>query len=232
MFKTSRKNNEDKLLQEFGNLKNDSFYFKWIAEYFNQKDNSGAFQALSEKTCNDIDFQELFMFLDRTNSKVGQQYLYHKLRAFSSTTSEVAVDEKIISELTAHPDFRISIQKELSKLNHTEAYYITALFQDEHVNAPKWLFAMRLLSFTSILSLAFLFFNSAYIFVLLAVFIINSGIHYWNKKIVYQYLGSLPQLLKLHSIAHELYKKDILKEVNPDISKALSTIDGIKKHMY
>ena len=54
-------------------LKMDTFDFEYIARYFQKKDHATAFQILSEKTCNDLDFRELFMFIDRTNSKVTQQ---------------------------------------------------------------------------------------------------------------------------------------------------------------
>ena len=80
MFSNSKKKNKEKLLIEFGNLKRDSFDFDNIESYFRKKDNSTAFQSLSDKTCNDLDFQELFMYVDRTNSRVGQQYFYKKLR--------------------------------------------------------------------------------------------------------------------------------------------------------
>ena len=78
MFRNRKKRIREKILSEFGNLKDDSFDFEYIESYFRKKDHSTAFQTISDKTCNDLDFQELFMFLDRTNSRVGQQYLYNK----------------------------------------------------------------------------------------------------------------------------------------------------------
>ncbi|MBP1637989.1 MAG: mismatch repair protein MutS, partial [Bacteroidetes bacterium] len=81
MLINRKKRIKEKLLSEFGKLKIDSFDFDKIESYFRKKDHSTAFQTLSDKTCNDLDFQELFLFLDRTNSKVGQQYLYNKLRS-------------------------------------------------------------------------------------------------------------------------------------------------------
>ena len=73
MLRNRKKRIKEKLLSEFGNLKPDAFDFEYIESYFRKKDNSTAFHTLSDKTCNDLDFQELFMFVDRTNSKVGQQ---------------------------------------------------------------------------------------------------------------------------------------------------------------
>jgi hypothetical protein len=78
-FKRKTKINE-RLKEDFGKIKEDSFDFTMIEKYFRSKNNSDAYQVLSDKTCNDLDFDDLFMFLDRTNSKVGQQYIYNALR--------------------------------------------------------------------------------------------------------------------------------------------------------
>jgi len=80
MTNNRKKEKKEKLLREFGVTKDDSFDFELIEKYFRKKDHPDAFQVLSDKTCNDLDFKDLFTFIDRTNSKVGQQYLYDTLR--------------------------------------------------------------------------------------------------------------------------------------------------------
>jgi DNA mismatch repair ATPase MutS len=231
MITNRKKKNRETLRKAFGNIKDDSFDFEQIESYFRKKDNSDAFQILSDKTCHDLDFQELFMFIDRTNSKVGQQYLYHKLRTIPLGLKENARQEKLIEEFITNTDFRVFVQSQLCKLNESEAFYISSLFQDEHLQPPKWHFVVRLLSFTSILSLIMLFFNPKMIFVLLGVFMINLAIHYWNKKNLYHYFGSVPQLLRLNGIARELFKNVTLKEINPSLIKSISVIDKVRNRM-
>ena len=70
----------ENLIKDFGNLKDDSFDFNFIDRYFRKKDHADAYQVLSDKTCADLDFCDLFQLIDRTNSQVGQQFLYDKLR--------------------------------------------------------------------------------------------------------------------------------------------------------
>ncbi len=95
----NRKKEINKRIKEsFGNIKDDSFDFDMIEKYFRNKDNSGAFQVLSDKTCNDLDFDDLYMFIDRTNSKVGQQYLYNKLRTIKADKQQTKLDEEIIEK--------------------------------------------------------------------------------------------------------------------------------------
>ncbi len=202
----------ERLRESYGKQKEDDFDFGLIAKYFRNKDNSDSYQVLSNKTCNDLDFEELFMLIDRSNSKVGQQFLYNQLRNIHSNSSRLELREKIIRKFSEESDFRIETQRQLEKLNKDDAYYITSLFQEEHTKAPKWFFVIRLLSFTSLLSLLLIPFHSQLAFVLIGVFIVNLAIHYWNKKNLYQYLGSIPQLLRLNSLASNFHKEKTFVE--------------------
>lgn len=230
MFETKKKI-KDRLIESFGNVKADSFYFESIEKYFRNKDHTNAFQVLSDKTCNDLDFNELFMFVDRTTSKVGQQFLYNALRTIPSNGDKFIEQEKLIDQITKDSNLRLKLQIHLDKLSRDSAYFITSLFQDEHLKKPKWFFVIPLLSFTSLLCLLMLPFTPQFFFVLLGVFIINMAIHYWNKRNLYEYLGSIPQLLKLNGIAKELLKFDLLTGIDPDLPDSIRIIDKVKNRM-
>jgi DNA mismatch repair ATPase MutS len=231
MLRNHKKRIKEKLLNEFGNLKTESFDFENIESYFRKKDHTMAFQTLSDKSCKDLDFQELFMFIDRTNSKVGQQFLYNKLRSIPAGSTENIRNERLLDEFTNNPDFRVSVQSLLSKLNEREVYYIASLFQDEILQPPNWYFIVPLLSFTSVLSFVLAFFNSVFFFVVLGVSVINLVIHFWNKKNLFNYFSSIPQLSKLNGVAQELYKHEILKVINPDFMKSASVINKVSNRM-
>jgi hypothetical protein len=231
MIFNRKKKNKKRLLEAFGAVKIDSFDFKQIESFFRKKDHSNSVQTLSDKTCNDLDFKELFLFLDRTNSKVGQQYLYNKLRTIPSAFKETDTQEKLITRFIADPDFRVSVQYQLAKLNEPESFYIASLFQDELLKPPKWFFIVRLLSFTSILSIIMLFFNTVFFFVLLSVFIINIGFHFGNKRNLNHYYSSIPQLLKLNEVARELFKEACLRELSPSLVKSIHAIDKVSARM-
>lgn len=221
----------EKFKKSFGQFKDDAFQFDLIKRYFVKKNNTDSFQVLSDKTCNDLDFDELFMFLDRTTSKVGQQCLYNNLRAIPNSIENKENKEKLIERLTTDADFRISTQLQLEKLNKTGVFHIASLFQEEHQKPPKWFFIIRLLSFTSLLSLVMLPFSPHLFFVFLGTFLINLGIHYWNKRYVNTYLRSLPQLLRLNSVANSLYKNQIFKEIEPELSSSIRTINQVRNRM-
>ena len=231
MFGNRRKKIKEKLLSEFGNLKEDLFDFEYIESYFRKKEHSSAFQTLSDKTCNDLDFQELFMFIDRTNSKVGQQYLYNKLRTIPLHHTENTIHEKLLEEFTNHHDFRVSVQCQLNKLKEREVYYISSLFQDEIIKTPNWYFIVPFLSFTSVLSLIMAFIQPVFFFVILGLCIINFVIHIRNKKNLYNYFSSIPQLSKLNTVAQELFKNKSLKEINPNLMNSVSVLNKVNSRM-
>jgi len=226
-----KKDMANRLKQSFGKMKTETSNFKMIETYFRNKDNSEAYQILSDKTCNDLDFDDLFKFLDRTNSKVGQQYLYNKLRTVKLDENQTNLDEVIIGKLTNDSELRVSIQQQLENLSHKDAYYVTTLFQDKHLKAPKWFGFIPVLSFASLLFLTLSFFEVKFLLVLLVVVVINFLIHYLNKNNVVEYINSLPQLLKLNSVAFQLFKTPALKELNPKLSKSIKLIDEVKRRM-
>lgn len=226
-----KKELNQRLKESFGKLKDDFFDFDSIEKYFRKKDNSDAHQVLSDKTCNDLDFDDLFMFLDRTNSKVGQQYFYNQLRTIKLNEKKTTLNEEIITVLSKNLELRISVQKKLEKLKHKDAYYINTLFQEEHLNPPKWFFVIKLLSFASLISLILCFFNPLFFIVLLGIFCVNFVLHYWNKNNLVQYVGSIPQLLRLNNVASLLFANPLFKKINPDLPKSIKLINEVKNSM-
>jgi DNA mismatch repair ATPase MutS len=231
MFET-RKQRRERLSDSFGKLKNDYFNFESIDKYFRKKDNSGSFQVLSDKTCNDLDFNQLFMLVDRTTSKVGQQFLYNALRTIPVNSDKLSEQEKLIRLLSDDAALRLNLQIHLDALTGDSAYYIRSLFQEEHIKKPKWFFVVPLLSFTSLLSILLLPFTPQFFFVLIGVVIINLGIHYWNKQNLYGYLVSVPQLLRLNRVAKELIKYDVFKDIRGEYKESISVIDRVRNRMF
>ncbi len=230
MFR-SKKNQTKRLETSFGKLKDDTFDFKSIEKYFGNKDNSKAFQVLSDKTCNDLDFEELFKFLDRTTSKVGQQYFYNNLRTIEISPQKTKLNEEIIEVFSKDSDLRIKIQSQLERLSKYDVYRIPELFQKEHPKPPKWFFVVKLLSFTSLLSLILLFFYPQFLLVFIGVFVINFMIHLWNKQNLLSIIDAIPQLLRLNGIASYIHTIGKLKELDPNLSASIKTINLVKNRM-
>src|SRR5688572_20949670 len=118
--------------------KTESFNFEKIERYFLKSDKTNASQVISDKTFNDLDLDELFMLADRTISKVGQQYLYKTFRTLPAGDNRSRRFEALLNVFRANPALKRTVQNELYRLRKPEAYYIAALFQEEHIQKPKW----------------------------------------------------------------------------------------------
>jgi DNA mismatch repair ATPase MutS len=226
-----RKKENAQLLTSFGEQKDDYFNFPMIEKYFCRKDTSKAFQVISSKTCHDLDFNEVFAFVDRTHSKVGQQYLYNTLRTPNWDPTKNKRNERIIDKLTKDDSFRVSIQKSLGILNKYEAFHISSIFQEDHLAKPKWFFIVPILSLTSCIISLLCIWKPLFIIALLVVFIINLVVHFWNKRNLSQYIDSLPQLLRLNKVTEYLFTFAEFKELNPKLSQSIQSIQHVKLRM-
>ena len=69
------------------------FNFFVIGKYFeNNAHKEKAYHLITETTKTDLDIDEVFKFIDRTSSKIGQQYLYYKLRTIQTLENLLKFD--------------------------------------------------------------------------------------------------------------------------------------------
>jgi len=229
LFKNKRKKSSSE--RNFGQIKSETFLFSWISEYFLKAHKSESSHVLSDEVCNDLDFDELFMFLDRTNSKIGQQYLYHHLRTCNGNTI-TKEEEYLIRRINEDEQLRSFLEKQLSKLDQKEAFYIAKLFQDKPIEAPKWYRLLPFLSALSFVAIISLLFSTIMVYVVPVLVIINMGLHYRNKNHLAHYISSLPELVKLQAVAKKLNGHDCDFFTDDKLDKSISAIDKVKKHFY
>ena len=232
MFLKRKKRRIAELEKTFGKVKTEGFNFEYISRYYRNKDNSNAFQVISDQTCEDLDFDLFFRFIDRTSSKVGQQYLYQELRTLNIDPTKTENREKLIQYLQDHPEERKEIQHLLSKLNTSKAYFIPDLFQDELNEKPKWYFIIPLLSFFAFLTVFLSFFNSSYAIFLFILFPIHVFFHFALKLKVNLIIDSIPQLLTLNNIAKKIIKDNYIASFFEDRKSSIHKIDKIKSRFF
>ncbi|WP_299523327.1 DNA mismatch repair protein MutS [uncultured Lutibacter sp.] len=216
-----------RFIENWGNPKsNDYFNFYVIGAYFeNNEHKNKAFHVLSEKIKIDLDIDELFKFIDRTSSKIGQQYLYFKLRTIGSIERLLKFD--LLSNLFLNNDtLRLKSQLSLSKINSNNSYDLEKLITDKPIEKPAYLKFIYASSFTSVLLVVLTFFNPVFSLFLLPIFIINTIFHYKNKENVTYYTNAVYQLSRALKVSKELSSFDEIKQHFSDLSfiKKVSTI--------
>lgn len=188
----------------WGNSKTEFFNFDGIKNYFEEVKGNN-FHHLTEQTINDIDFYGLFKFIDRTTSKVGQQFLYRKV--IEPTIHKSDPSQNLIELFANNKKLREEIQLDLLKLNETDAYYISSLLKDNLLQKPKW-FKFLGLDIAIIIFLIILSFKyQIFIIFLIIPFAINMFLHYWNKNKAFQFVRSIPQLNLLIEVSKSLLRR-------------------------
>lgn len=220
----SRKKKEVELIRaNWGKAKAEYFPFHRIAAYEHLI--KGKYDhELSEQTQADIDFPQLFQFLDRTISKPGQQYLYNKLKHPSTNSKELCALNDQVKFFSANKNIREEVQVKLLALGSDNAYHIPALLMDKLLDRPEWLGLLVVDSILVVLLLLLTPFFPVLALVLLIPAVINTGLHYWNKKNADSFARSFPQLNILINVSDEL----IRKELPLDNNEARGAIDALK----
>jgi len=208
--------------------KEEDFNFDLIEHYFNNKDHPSAFQVIDNQLTNDVDLDELFTYIDRTHSKIGQQYLYSQIHSIDAVPN-FEEQEALINDFTEHKQKRIKIQSVLSKLNRRESYYISHLFLSGFIPKPKWFWVVKMLSMTSFATLLLsIFMNKLFIIPLITIYMINMAFYLWNKSNIMVYSDSIPQLMPLCKIAKEFALMNIIPTSKQEILSSANSIDELK----
>lgn len=223
-------NNREKKENDSSEPKQEIFHFELIEYLFRKSSQSNNVQTIDSKTADDIDFDALFKYLDRTSSVVGQQY-YFKTLLTINPSKNFSTQEKWIKRFNEDKVFMNKISSILSILNTKEAYYICNLFLDEYIQRPTWLKYIKYLMPCPLAFLVLFFYWKPAIFFLIGFVCINLGIHYYNKNTLYIFKDSIPQLLKLLYCIREINKLDLPTSCSKTVLTAQENLENIKQSL-
>ena len=231
----SRSQNRTKKLQsvidKWGKPLGSERNFKLIAPYFNYC-NTGN-NILTDAIVEDLDLEDLFAYIDRTNSKPGQQYLYQKLRMPEGSTKELLELDELSSRFEADERLRRLVELELLALSGKNAYYLQELFTTQY-RALYNGFLRVYIKLAALLNLAALILtvvlhNQYFFFLTLAFTLFNLYLHYGNKRKISGYVHSLPQLHALINISKKLYT--LVPGSTADVNGSLNSLAKLNKSL-
>ena len=207
------------LVENWGKPKNEKYFdFELISQFFkNHKSPGNVFQVISENTWIDLDMDEVFKFVDRTTSKIGQQYLYYKIRTITGI-SDLKRFGKLTEVFKADQELRIKSQLELSRLSANNAYYLEEIFRLQKVKKSGKIWLFRFLAIAAILSIILSFFNATWFLLLIPIFCINLVFHYKNKSSIQLYINGVFQLATSYHVAKKLSSSEEIRSFYDDFS--------------
>jgi hypothetical protein len=203
------------------------FHFNSIEKYFkNNKNKEDAYHTISDRCAADLDLKETFEIIDRTSSKIGQQYLYYKLRTVGEMDKLLKFSD-LSSLFETNEILRLKVQLELNRLNTTESYYFEELVTSAPIEKPKALILVYSLSFLSVLFIVLSFIKPIFFLVLIPIFSTNLFFHLKNKWNISGYLDGVSQLSKTLRVSRTIADYPEIKLKFPDTS-FIKAIEKIK----
>jgi len=97
---------------------------------------AGAGQSLDDRTWGDLDMDAVFQSIDRTESTLGQQALYHRLRR--QQEGDLDAFEQLVERMSGDAATRERIQLALTSLRDSEGYDLWWLAQEDALIRPGW----------------------------------------------------------------------------------------------
>lgn len=206
------------LKENWGKPKTESYFnFELINRFFeNHGSSEKVYQKISDNTWKDLDLNEVFKFIDRTTSKIGQQYLYYKLRTIKPI-SELKQFEGLIELFSSNNKLRIQTQLELSKIASDKGYFLEEIFRSTESEKPGNIWLFYFLSTGALMSIILGFFDPTWFLTLVPIFFINLVFHYKNKSSVQYYLNGVSQLAASYVVAKNLSTSKEIKSFSQDL---------------
>ena len=115
----------------WGKLKDSYIPMDSVRIYFDQKPKATGEPVMDDRIANDLDLDRVFEIIDRTGSRVGQQYLYDRLRRPASSPETLNKLEERIRHYQNSPAERESVQLILGDLNSKNDYCFQESVENE-----------------------------------------------------------------------------------------------------
>lgn len=233
-YKRSAEQKKEELKQEWGEPKDGRYFdFDLIENYFLNTiaDSSEKLQLISEKIATDLYLNEVFKLIDRTVSKIGQQYLYARLRTLDKDTTALLAQDLLAEKMAEDKELRVNTQLILQKLNQGDSYYYQDLIYAKTIARPSFLPVVYLLSAMNVLCLVAAVWRPGFLLVFMGIFLINSCFYYWNKQIVGLHTSSLKEFIKVYEAATKLNTLPELQTAYPKTTALLKELSPLRKKM-
>jgi hypothetical protein len=147
-----------RLRDEWGHARDRSRDMDAVADFF--RVNAAPGGSLDDRTWSDLLMDDVFTHLDRTESRMGQQLLYHRLRRAVAPRTLDAFDA-LIARVSGDADRRERAQVVLARLQSPSAYYVHRLAQPDALERRTWHVVFPLWSAAVVLTLSLAFFSPA-----------------------------------------------------------------------
>lgn len=226
---------KQKLEKEYGNRSVEEYDINRLRVASKYFEKHKVEHQIDDITWNDLDFNEIFMLINKSLSSVGEEYLYYKLRTPQSTPHELQHFDELCDFYHKNPDARISTQLALARLGKTGKYSIYDYLDNLDIlgdrNNKKHYFFNALLG----IALLLLFVDVPIGLVAFCTVSIYNMISYFKEKNeIDMYISSFAYVMRLMETADKLSKIDnvVAKEETEQLIQHKNALRKFKRGSF
>jgi hypothetical protein len=164
---------------------------------------SAAVFSLDDRTWNDLLLDDVFVHLDRTESSVGQQVLYARLRSAPPPNSLTAFDA-LMASVASDGSRRERAQMRLAGLRSPAAYNLHRLAGPDALTSPRWHRVIPIWTVVALFTMSMAYFWPAFVLAGAVCFAVNVVIRIGTAHRAVGQIAWFRQLGPLLSVAREL----------------------------
>lgn len=205
----------NKIRSEWGMEINRKRDFNLISLFFRLNDNTD-YELVDDTTWSDLNMDDFFSKIDRTNTPIGSQYLYQRMRTYEPDIGTLNKQYELYRFLSNNDKIREEIQLILSKLDTRNSFYLPNLLFKEQPVRPRWYFIFYVLSFASIVSMVLIYFYPFFFLIALSIILINLVVEHLYGKNAIGYsidISALSILLRVGIQLSEIKKSEKIKQL-------------------
>ena len=163
--------------------------------------------SLDDRTWDDLHLDAVFAAIDRTESTLGQQALYHRLRT-APVADHLDAFERLVTKVSVDVPTRERAQLALARLQDPVGYDLWWLLRPGVMDTPAWYVVFPLLAGTTLFLLLLASSTFGFWPVLVAALIVNMGVHRITGTRVDAVAGAFRQVAPLVATAQALQFMD------------------------
>jgi hypothetical protein len=202
------------------------------AAYHTRRPDGARAGALDDRTWQDLDLDEVFCTLDRTESEPGRQYLYHLLRTPEVSSEPLERRERLLGRLASDAALTKRIRTPLSRLEHARAGDLVHLVLGELPSRPRYWLLFPILTVTSATSLIlFLTIWPPAFVIWLGVCLMNLWVQLFYKPRVKRFVPAIRELPAFIGVARALGALDIAEALEETtlLREGSSKLGGLRR---
>ena len=190
-----------------------------------------SYSGLDDKTWSDLNLDTVFEDLDRTSSRVGQQFLFHLLKKPQFKEEPLLKLERLINRFK-NATLREDLQLELRRLSHKDALFLPYLLFEELPQFRRYRFVFLTLSIAAFALVVASFFStsSRFIAILLVVSNMLTSLYYRRRLQAFiQPLRLLNVLINTCRRISDRFKDSEISEHTEKLKDEVTKLTGLRR---